>query len=179
MTDIAILTRDDGSCDGAVFAGDLVRDDSLRAAVLVSLLTDAEVLEAPGGDPRGWWGDALNADRNDRIGSQLWTLRRAKRTPEVLGQAKRFAEAALAWLVTDNLAQSVTVAAAWRGADGLDLDIALQQPGGTQRIRLLGLWTASFSSPFAEASLIADRNANTAALLAAIYFEQYPELINE
>lgn len=49
----------------------------------------------------------------DRIGSRLWLLKREKQLPETLRRAEDYAREALAWLVTDGLAASVTVAAEW------------------------------------------------------------------
>lgn len=109
--------------DGAAYAGDLVIDaaagdlaadgDGLRTAVLVSLFTDrrVEAGELPDGETRrrGWWGDTLAA--NDEIGSRLWLLARAKRTPDTLRRAEGFAREALGWLVEDGAAEEVDVRA--------------------------------------------------------------------
>ena len=56
MTDIALH---ESTLDIALFAGDLVPDESLRTALLVSLFSDREVPGLFGGERRGWWGDAL------------------------------------------------------------------------------------------------------------------------
>lgn len=96
--------------------GRLASDDGLRSCVILSLFLDRRARsddETPDGDRRGWVGDALSSIAGDRIGSRLWLLRREKQLPETLRRAEDYAREALAWLVTDGLAASVTVSAEW------------------------------------------------------------------
>lgn len=80
MTDFA-LAAGDGVLDLVFADGDLVVDESLVPAVLVSLLTDrraeaSDVLPDGSSDRRGWWADAY-LEGGDRYGSRLWLLDRA------------------------------------------------------------------------------------------------------
>mgnify|MGYP001807565036 CR=1 FL=1 len=111
-------------------------DDSLRTAVLISLLTDrradmADVLPDPrDGDRRGWVGDALAETDDDRIGSRLWLLRRAKHTEETRRRAEDYCAEALQWLVDDGLATAIAAAAEWLTRDLLACLISLTLPSG-------------------------------------------------
>lgn len=76
----------------------------LEQAVTISLFTNARlpgVDPVPdGGDDRGGhWGDVwLPGDES--LGSLLWTLRREKLTPPIIGLARDYADAALQWMLT-------------------------------------------------------------------------------
>jgi phage gp46-like protein len=144
VTDIALawdplLAR----ADIAVAKGDLVRDDGLRTAVLISLFTDALARpddEIPDGtdDRRGWWGNLpIEGEPADPIGSRLWLLARAKRTEETRRRAQTYAQDALAWMVADGVAAAVTVAAAWAGDRGehLHLHVVIDRRSGDRTAR--------------------------------------------
>jgi phage gp46-like protein len=111
-------------------AGAIAGDDGLTSCVILSLFLDArarpddELPDSAGGDRRGWLGDAFAA--TDRIGSRLWLLTRAKQTEETRRRAEDYAAEALAWLVEDGLATSVSVTAEWvaMGLLGLRCTIA-------------------------------------------------------
>lgn len=112
--------------------GDLAADDGLRSAVLISLFTDRranadDVIPDGTGDRRGWWADAYTEVAGDFIGSRLWLLSREKQLPDVLQRAQTYAEEALAWMVEDGIARSVSVPTEWvrRGVLGLLIDIRL------------------------------------------------------
>lgn len=82
---------------------DLLSDDSLTTAVLLSLFTDrradvADRLPDDSGDRRGWWGDSY---RPRPIGSRLWLLAREKTIDSVLTRAEDYAREALGWLRED------------------------------------------------------------------------------
>ncbi len=94
---------------------DLLADDSLYTAVVVSLFTDARARssdelppEFEAEDLRGFWGDGLG---EESIGSRLWLLAREKDTARVRARAEQYAREALAWLVRDGLAGKVEVTA--------------------------------------------------------------------
>jgi len=168
---------DDGSADIVLFGGDLLADDSLRPAVAASLLTDREYADAPDGDRRGSWQDALLTDTQDRNGSQLWRLARRKRTPQVLAEAKQYAEASLAWLAEDSIASSISVAPSWDARGQLQIDVEIQQPGGVQRYRLAELWQQSLGvGAAAEAQAYAERLADIAGDYQYIWYTTLPEL---
>ena len=105
MTDIALLWDNDAfGADLAIAQGDLATDEGLRTAFIISLFTDArarddDTLPQQGGDPRGWWGDALAEDDEGPIGSRLWLLEREKKIGSVLIRARDYATEAVQWLV--------------------------------------------------------------------------------
>lgn len=115
--------------DLAIENGDLVIENSLGTALLLSLFTDArasdeELARFGGDDPRGWWGDALATFERDRFGSKLWLLQRETQTTATLAKAKAYAEEALAWLITDGICDAVNVTALYpqRSLLGLVVD---------------------------------------------------------
>ncbi|MGR6980801.1 phage GP46 family protein [Testudinibacter sp. P27/CKL/0425] len=95
MSDLA-LTWTDGNGDLVIFNDALILDDSLTTAIIISLFTDLRV-----GGEHGWWGDSFNEDTRQQTGSKLWTLSREKQLQTVLDDAQRYANDALAWLITD------------------------------------------------------------------------------
>lgn len=134
MTDFA-LAAGDGVLDLVFADGDLVVDESLVPAVLVSLLTDrrAEPSDLPpdgSADRRGWWADAY-LEGGDRHGSRLWLLDRAKELTAEVARARRYAEEALAWLVEDGVALAVTVTPVVPARGVLQLKIAITRQDGT------------------------------------------------
>ena len=139
MTDIAlILTQGDGdfAADVGVAGGDLIADEGLGTAVAISIFTDAPAAEddvlpgAPGGDRRGWWGDAYAEIPGDITGSKLWLLERAKQTPDVLVKAKEYAQAALAWMIEDGVAASVEVTPSFPARGQWALQVEIDKPAG-------------------------------------------------
>lgn len=102
--------------DGQTIPLGLDSKEPLVRAVMISLFTwrranpDDELPEPSGSAQRmGWWGDNFPTVANDRIGSRLWLLGRAKIIPETLIRAKAYAEEALKWLVDDGIAARVVV----------------------------------------------------------------------
>lgn len=123
--------------DWVLATGDLQTGQDLETACLVSLFTDR--LATPDfaptdgtSDRRGWWADPYN---DQPTGSNIWQLERAKKTRDTLGLARRYAQDALAWLVTDGVAASVTVDTRWLGnqvgSTMLAMAIAILKPDGT------------------------------------------------
>jgi phage gp46-like protein len=120
-----------------VFNGDLILDDALNTAVLISLFTDRRAephdeLPDPGESRRGWWGDGLNQD-NDLIGSRLWLLVRRKQTPETRQLFEDYTREALAWLVADGQAEKIDVTAEWATRGTLVINIVIHRPTGEAR----------------------------------------------
>lgn len=103
MSDLK-LTWDDtaGMADLSIVADDIATDDGLETAVLLSLFV---------GSPGGWWGDAIPSVPGDRFGSRLYELEREKDLPAVLERAPKLVEEALAWMVEDQVASSVSATA--------------------------------------------------------------------
>lgn len=186
MTDIALELLDDGRTFAPVlYRGDLIRDDSLRTAILVSLFTDreatAEQLIAAGMDPtdrRGCWADALSPIAGDRQGSHLWLLERRKREPSVLPDAKRYAEDSLAWMINTGLASAVTVVAYLDDTNELAFNVDIARPTGTEQYRALAIWEANFApNPIDEANSDATAVAQLAARFDVLRFKEFPETI--
>lgn len=123
--------------DWSLATGDLQTGQDLETACLVSLFSDR--LATPDFRPtdgttdrRGWWADPYN---DQPLGSNLWQLDRAKKTRDTLGLARRYAQDALAWLVSDGVAASVLVDTRWlgnqTGSTMLGIGIAITKPDGT------------------------------------------------
>ncbi len=180
MADLALLPVSADVADGIgldLLDGDLVLDDSLRSAVVISLFTDQENPDESSADRRGWWGDALGV-QNDRIGSQLWQLQRRTETDAVLVDAKRYAESALAWLIADGVARAVTAKATFPERGRLDIEIAIDRPTGRELIRFADIWAASLR-PY-QGRIAAQRLAELQRLAAEwVYIVQvlYPQVI--
>lgn len=140
MADIALVHDGTGAFDLALDATglDLLRDDGLESAVILSLFADARASAeqaAAYGDPddvRGWWGDTVPAVVGDVTGSLLWLLRREKQTTETLARANGWAEAALKWLTDDRVASRVTVATSYPARGVLRIDVDILRPTGTR-----------------------------------------------
>ncbi|HVT35409.1 MAG TPA: phage GP46 family protein [Nevskiaceae bacterium] len=181
MTDFALEPTGNGNAlDIVLFDGDAVADDSLRASVLVSLFSDrratAEQLAEAGLSPddrRGSWTDTFAAD-GDRQGSLLWLLARERQTDKTLRRAREYAEDALRWLVSDAIASSVTVTAAWIGDGFLDLGVSIESTGGTLKLRYALLWANSAIDPLAGPNRIAGAAAQLAQQFDFIWYQQVP-----
>lgn len=96
----------------------------LPRAVIISLFTWGRAKpddKLPGTERMGWWGDTYAATPGDRIGSRLWLLARSTITNQTPGQARKYAEEALAWLVADGVASHVIVQAERSTLDRIDL----------------------------------------------------------
>ena len=148
MGDIALTWNpSDGAADLSVIANDLARDGGLETAVLLSLFCDRRALEPdtlPDGntDRGGWWGDAVPNVADDRIGSRLWLLRRAKQTQETLNLAREYAREALQWLLDDKVAAALDVLAV-NLAGVLTLQVGITRPTGDQvRFAYKLIWNA-------------------------------------
>jgi phage gp46-like protein len=117
-----------------VFDGqDLMLDDGLNTAILISLFSDrraelTDELPDPNGGRRGWWGDALGD--GDKLGSRLWLLTRRKQTPETRQLFLDFTKEALEWLVTDGVAINVEVEAQWKSQGFLAVSAVVIKPDG-------------------------------------------------
>lgn len=136
MSDLALIW-DGSACDLAIDGNDLMLDDGLRTALIVSLFSDRRARdddELPGGDGdrRGWWADAWSQIDGDRIGSRLWLLGREKELLETLRRAREYAEEALVWLIADGIAKRIEVVPSVPRRGVLALAITLHRPDGGQ-----------------------------------------------
>lgn len=133
MSDVSLFFFDDfNRFDMRVSKGDLELEDGLRTAVTISLFTDRRVtaLEVPEGEKgrRGWWADSVAEVEGDQIGSKLWVLTREKQTVEVLERAREYCEEALAWLIEDGVAESVSVSTSYPSRGILTIEIEIVRP---------------------------------------------------
>jgi len=135
-----LLTQDD----------DLVGDESLGTAVLISLFTDARAdaddLPPEWKDPRGWWADAMLATASrdfQGVGSRLWLLARQKQTTEVVARAEDYARQALQWLIDDGIVSAVNVTADAPSMGLLTLEVAVTHTDPKATQRSTSRWTIS------------------------------------
>ena len=125
---------------------DIVKDDGLQSAIIISLFTDRRVgieeLPALETDRAGWWGDMFPEVEGDEIGSKLWLLLREKQSASTLSRVVEYCKEALAWLVTDGVAESVEVEAEYPERERLKLDVSIQKPKGKVSFRYILNWNA-------------------------------------
>ena len=123
--------------DWVLAEGDIQTGQDLQTACLVSLFTDRlatpDFVPTDGTtDRRGWWADPYN---DQPLGSNLWQLERAKKTRDTLGLARRYAQDALQWLVTDGVAASVAVDTRWLGnpvgSTMMGIAVTITKPDGS------------------------------------------------
>lgn len=103
---------------------------TLRDVILSSLLSDSrdDSVSGPLGTYRGGWaGDPRATDWSipDRIGSRLWTVRRATLTEATLVRAEELAREALQWLVDDGIAEQVSVTVSRSGLESLQIGVTV------------------------------------------------------
>jgi len=132
-TDI-LLNFDAGLADISIQDNDILQDNNLYSAVLISLFTDKRANNADElpiefrvgtdyADLRGFFGDELYGES---IGSKLWLLKREKQLPKVLVLAKQYAEESLQWLIRDSFAKSIHVEAINPHTDILQLKVHIE-----------------------------------------------------
>jgi phage gp46-like protein len=131
VADLALVWTD-GTLDLVIEDDDVLTDDGLRTAVLISLFTDRRAeaddeLPSPDGDRRGSWTDEFEPNEGDRIGSRGWLLGRAKRTADIVPRAEAYAREALAWMVADRVCERIDIDAAVAGQK-LTLAITIHRP---------------------------------------------------
>lgn len=135
MTDIALLWSNAAfGADFALAKSQLATDDGLRTAVIISLFSDGRARDddvlPSGDDRRGWWGDAF-LPPSDRIGSRMWLLEREKMLPATLLRLRDYAREALAWLIEDGIAATVSVLTEQQGLDRANIGVEITRPDRT------------------------------------------------
>ena len=100
--------------DLTISGGELLVEDGLQTAIILSLFSDSralddDVLPSFNSDKRGWWGDSYADISGDRFGSRLWLLSRERQLPEVIAKVKIYADEALQWLIDDVVVNSFSV----------------------------------------------------------------------
>ena len=135
--------------DGQTISLDLNSTEPLVRAVIISLFTwcranPSDDLPGVGTQAQrmGWWGDSFPVVPNDRIGSRLWLLSRAKLSSETVARAKEYAEESLKWLVDDGVAARVDVEVARIGLSTLGLACRIYKSDGKVPvdIRFTNVW---------------------------------------
>lgn len=137
MSDLALQWDDESqSADLAIEVNDLVREEGLRTAVMLSLFLDRQAEKGdalPRGetDRRGWWADAFPVVDGDHIGSRLWLLARETVSETTRRRAEQYALEALQWLIDDKVAETVQAVATSPRPDSVSLEIIIQRPDGS------------------------------------------------
>lgn len=134
MTDAKMLWFDFGGDIGVGSNMDLLQDDGLYTATLISLFTDRRApleAELPQDETsrRGWWNDALGGQK---IGSLLWLINREKTLPEVAARAEEYCREALAWMIEQGIAAKVDIEAQIIKPIGLQLEIRITRGSSKQ-----------------------------------------------
>ncbi len=120
--------------------GDILTEDSLDAAIIVSLFTDRRAEPHEVQKPqlrRGWIGDLETPD--DLWGTTLWLLEQARLTSKAATLAKDSAKAGLDWLVRDGIAISVTTRA-FVDDQKMQLAVDITKPNSKTESFLVSLW---------------------------------------
>lgn len=152
MSDIAILFED-LTADFKVQNNDLLTEDGLYSAVIVSLFSDRRASPTdplPDGETkrRGWWGDDLATDPLQKTGSLLWLVQREKVTREVLLRAEKYVRDALQWFIDEGIASSVTVSGEFTANSSLILTAKIYR-GPNKRYQYLWDGLKSLENIFA------------------------------
>jgi len=151
MNDIALVWDNaNGRADFAMANGDLVMDPGLLTSVIISLFCDrladpSDVIPDGGDDRRGWWPD----DPLDLNGSKLWLYRRVLQVDDTLRKVEAAARAALAWMIADGVAESVTPTATFPSLGRINLVIAIRQSTASHAFD--GAWSKASILPTASA----------------------------
>ncbi len=132
--------------DGRTIKLGLDAAQPLVRAVVVSLFTWRRANPddtLPADQRMGWWGDTFAPIDNDRIGSRLWLLSRAKLLPETVNQAREYALEALQWLIDDGVASRIEVQAERQGPQTLALGVRIYKSDGTvpTDVRFTDVWS--------------------------------------
>lgn len=124
--------------DLSILDGDLVLDDGLETALILSIFTDRRALDDdplpdPNGDKRGWWGDTYSPINADKVGSRLWLLERERDLKDVPLRAEQYLREAVQWLLDDGVVERIDCKAERPRPGMLSFSITVWQPGITPR----------------------------------------------
>ncbi len=132
------------TADIAIDAPGLLTDKDLTTALTVSIYTDRRANADDNVDLKddkgGWFADSFNPIRNDKIGSRLWLLKRAKLTNDTLVKAREYVLEATRWLVDDNIASTVNVVCEKLDIQTLGIQVTVQRPQGSQTFNFSYAW---------------------------------------
>jgi phage gp46-like protein len=124
--DPKLFNAGDGS-ELVISGGQPVMDTGLENAVYLSLFS------AP------WWGNAIS-EPAEQLTSRFEELNTRTLTNQARLDAGEFVRQALAWMVIEGIAQSVTVNASIAAVGVLALVITIQQPDDATRIKYKINW---------------------------------------
>ena len=88
---------------------------------------------------RGFWGDLIG--EKVKTGSKLWLLDRSVLSPAIRELNQEYAQDSLAWMVSEGLAESVSVESSLVSRDRMDTNIKISRPDGSQS-NYSPLWTS-------------------------------------
>jgi phage gp46-like protein len=132
--------------DGQPVSTGMVQADPLVRAVVISLFSWRRANpddDLPTEDRFGWWGDTFATEQNDRIGSRLWLLSRAKLTNDTLTKAEGYVREALQWMIDDAVAARVDVEVEREGIDRMEIGVAIYRTTGQPVVlRFSDFWDA-------------------------------------
>lgn len=143
--DVAYVSYQD-AIDLEIRDGDLVPENGLETAVLISLFTDRyiekENLPPSIVESRGNWADALEPD-SFRLGSRLWAIDRiGKLDAPTRAGIEAAARESLEWFVEEGIAEEVNVRAVLVSGQRIDLDISIRRPEKNEDDVFKFLWDA-------------------------------------
>ena len=126
------LIYSSGDLDISIADGQPTMDEGLENAVTTSLFFDSN-----------WWGNAPSvADESGPVGSKFMDITKKQLTNRTRQDAEATGTAALAWMVSEGIAQSATVEASIPSVGRLDVVAKIQQPDRTVAIRYQINWQA-------------------------------------
>ena len=141
MSDAKLIWNGTGADIALDTSGDLVRDDGLRTAIIISLLTDRradddDIIPDGSNNRRGFF-------LNPTLGSKLWLLSREKNLPVVINRARQYVREALAWLTDLRIAQKLDITVESVNQETLGIQIQIHRPQGDEvDFRFDYLWQA-------------------------------------
>ncbi len=118
MGDFALqFDNDTGEVDmvlDLVTADDVVPDEGMRTAIILSIFQSARAaadddLPAGDGDRRGHWATEFAETEGDEAGSKRWLVARSKNITDIPLLLKEYDEAALQWMIDDQVVSTVDV----------------------------------------------------------------------
>ena len=190
MTDIAsFITQDPKTgasyIDWIMEGPDLLSEEGLATAVLISLFTDrlADADDAiPGAPPiatkgpadrRGWWGDTpadptAATGPSALTGSRFWLRAGWPATDKTVRQIELDAREALQWMVDEKVAQSIDVMTWWSAHDVISLHVSIAQRGAQGKPELF-----EYDYVWSPTMAIAGDPAQMAAAESAILLEAH------
>lgn len=143
--DLSVERDNEGIYDLVIEGGDLKKTGGMHSAIFTSLFTDRRANPDEVANPmkrRGWCGTQNTPGRQGNKGSGLWFYMQSRLTELEETGVKRECRQALAWLITDGLAKSVTVQTKKNPANrSLDLTIKIVAVDGGEVTASYNLWS--------------------------------------